>query len=345
MKTFESFKVKNLELKNRIVMAPMCMYSSDDSGMALDFHRVHYGSRAVGGAGLIIQEATAVTPQGRISEQDLGIWEDAQVDGLASIVQHIHSGGSFAGIQLAHAGRKSEVENQQPAAPSALFFNEEYPVPHELTVAEIHEIVNAFGLAGARAAKAGYDVIEIHGAHGYLIHSFLSPLSNQRTDQYGGSFANRLRFLQEVIAQIRLHWPAERVLALRLSASDFLENGLDINETIRIVDQVKSDIDLVHLSSGGLLSAPMRPYPGYQVGFAEAVRSACKVPTIAVGLITSLAQTEEILGNGRADLVALGRELLRNPYWPIRHSTANPPAGSPIPSQYERAWHNWPKQS
>lgn len=281
MLAFESIMIKNLELKNRIVMPPMCMYSYNDNGQALDFHRVHYGTRAIGGAALIIQEATAVTRQGRISENDLGIWEDNQIDGLASIVQQIHNGGAYAGIQLAHAGRKCKATNEQSVAPSSFHFSDQYPVPHALRPDEINETILAFQNAARRAAVAGYDMLEIHGAHGYLIHEFLSPLSNRRNDEYGGSFDNRLRFLQEVIEAIRAVWPSDRVLAIRLSATDYQEGGLDIQETIRIVNQIKSEINLFHLSSGGLdisalqASPGFKLFPGYQVGFSEAVRSAC----------------------------------------------------------------------
>lgn len=335
-KAFEPFKLKNLALKNRIVMAPMCMYSSDGSGRVQEFHKVHYGSRAIGGSSLIIQEATAVTPNGRISSDDLGIWSDEHVEGLSEVVRLIHAGGAMAGIQLAHAGRKCEAQGERTVAPSRLHFSDDYPVPHELSQAEILDLVEAFGQAAERASRAGYDTLEIHGAHGYLIHQFLSPLSNHRTDEYGGSPVKYLSFLQAVIDAIRAVWPADKALILRLSASDYLEGGLGIEETIRIVDAVKDRVDLIHLSSGGLLSAPIHSFPGYQVRFSEEVKKRCGVPTITVGLITSMAQVEEILGNERADLVALGRELLRDPYWPLHHGSRD--SGTPVPEQYKRAW-------
>ncbi len=338
MRMFEPFNIKDLALKNRIVMPPMCMYSSDATGQVLDFHRIHYGTRAVGGAGLIIQEATAVSPEGRLSNEDLGIWNDGQIDGLASLVRLVHAGGAKAGIQLAHAGRKAESDNPESYAPSAFPFSDHYRVPEELTAEGIRRLTDAFSQAARRAAAAGYDALEIHGAHGYLIHEFLSPLSNRRTDGYGGSLDNRARFLREVVAAIRREWPANRALLLRLSATDYLAGGLTIEDTQAIVNLVKADVDLFHLSSGGLLTASFRTFPGYQVRLAESVRRECQVPTIAVGLITSQEQVEEILGNSRADLVALGRELLRNPYWPIRHSVLGQEAGCPIPEQYERAW-------
>lgn len=335
---FESLAVKDLDLKNRIVMPPMCMYSSDASGRAKDFHKVHYGSRAIGGAGLIIQEATAVVRNGRISNEDLGIWEDAQVEDLTEVVRLIHAGGARAAIQLAHAGRKCETDDAITVAPSSFAFSDDYRIPHELTIAEIEAIIASFGLAAERAARAGYDALEIHGAHGYLIHEFLSPLANRRTDAYGGSFENRLRFLRAVIGAIRQVWPHKRALLLRLSASDYLQGGLDLEETIRIIDQVKGDVDLFDISSGGLLAAPVRSFPGYQVDFAGEIRKRCQVPTIAVGLIIRMEHVENILGSGKADLVALGRELLRNPYWPIQHSSPGEVPGCPIPEQYERAW-------
>lgn len=333
---FEAYKIKNLEMKNRIVMAPMCMYSSDGTGNVLDFHRVHYGTRAVGGTALIIQEATAVTPNGRISSDDLGIWQDEHIEGLSDIVRLIHAGGALAGIQLAHAGRKCEAQGERTVAPSSIEFSPDYPIPHALTTNEIKELVAAFGQAARRARLAGYDTLEIHGAHGYLIHEFLSPLSNHRTDEYGGSPENFLRFLDEVVDAIRAEWPMDKALILRLSASDYLEGGLGIEETIRIVKHVKDRVDLIHLSSGGLVSAPIHVFPGYQVRFAEAVKRECDVPTIAVGLITDLSQAEEILGNDRADLIALGRILLRDPYWPIRQMAKTDRKS--VPWQYERGF-------
>ncbi len=336
-RTFEPYKLKNLELKNRIVMAPMCMYSSDESGLVKDFHKVHYGTRALGGTALIIMEATAVTTNGRITTNDLGNWSDEHIEGLSEVVRLIHEGGAVAGIQLAHAGRKYETEGQITVAPSSLRFSDDYQVPHELSEAEILELVDAFGNAAERASRAGFDTLEIHGAHGYLIHQFLSPLSNHRTDRFGGSRENRLRFLDMVVDAIRSNWPMDKALILRLSATDYLEGGIDLEETIRIVDAVKDRVDIIHLSSGGLLPAAMQVFPGYQVRFAEEVKTRSDVPTIAVGLINSMSQLDEIIGNERADLVALGRELLRDPNWPLNHGGKDSKAV--IPRQYSRAWH------
>lgn len=333
---FERYQIKNLNMRNRSVMAPMCMYSSDGSGHVLDFHRVHYGSRAIGGVGLIIQEATAVTPAGRISSDDLGIWNDDHVKGLSDLVRLIHDGGALAGIQLAHAGRKCEAVGEITVSASQMAFSDEYPVPHELSREEIAEVVRAFAKAAERSLTAGYDTIEIHGAHGYLIHQFLSPLSNRRQDEYGGSFENRIRFLNEVIDAILGEWPKERALILRLSASDYIDGGIDLDETIRIVDAVKDRVDLFHLSSGGLLPAKIDVRPGYQIDFAEKIRKECDVPTIAVGLITEREQAEAILAEGRADLIALGRLLLREPYWPLQQEAAT--HRSAIPTAYKRGF-------
>ncbi len=317
---FKPYHLKNLELQNRVVMAPMCMYSTDTSGMVQDFHRIHYGSRAVGGAGLILVEATAVLPLGRISDNDLGLWSDEQVPGHQDLVRLMQDGGAMAGIQLAHAGRKYETEDSRTVAPSSIDFSTDYLVPDALTEDEIRSTVLAFRDAARRASDAGYDTIEIHGAHGYLIHQFLSPLSNHRTDHYGGSFRNRLRFLNEVIDAIRSVWPADKALLLRLSATDYLPGGIDIDSITRVVDETKDRIDLFHISSGGLLPAKIDTYPGYQVDFSKIIKERCGVRTIAVGLVTDEEQAVAILETGAADLIGLGRLLLRDPYWPLRHS-------------------------
>lgn len=337
MIAFSDYRLKNLYLRNRIVMPPMCMYSSGQDGMVTDFHRVHYATRAIGGVGLIIQEATAVLPNGRISDQDLGIWSDLQVPGLSDLVHSVQSYGAAYGIQLGHAGRKCDSASDQPVAPSAIAVDDDYRVPEALSLEGIQEVVAAFGRAAARAQAAGYDLIEIHGAHGYLIHEFLSPISNHRVDAYGGPLENRVRLLKEILLSVRSVWPAEKPVCLRLSASDYLEGGIDIDETVRIVDQVKDVVDIIHVSSGGLQKAPIKLYPGYQVRFSETIKSRCQVPTIAVGLITDLTHADEIIGNHRADLVALGRELLRNPYWPLKQSMKDKRISLVFPRQYERS--------
>lgn len=337
LKSFENYTIKGLTLKNRIVMPPMCMYSTDDSGLARDWHTTHYASRAIGGVGFVIVEATAVVPNGRISSKDLGIWEDRQVPGLKKIVDSCKEHGAAVGIQLAHAGRKCSAEGETTVAPTSYKFSEAYKVPKELTKEEIKDIVKSFADAALRANEAGFDVIEIHGAHGYLIHEFLSPLSNKRLDEYGGSLENRTRFLQEIISAIKNVWPEEKPILLRVSADDYIEGGLNIEEMVKIVNIVKNHIDMVHVSSGGLESVSIKTYPGYQIKFSETIRKECGIPTIAVGLIKEYDHVEEILNNERADLVALGRELLRNPYWTLLNAYER---GYDIeyPKQYERGF-------
>lgn len=333
---YSPYRIKNLELKNRIVMPPMCMYSTDDSGLPNEFHVVHYAARAIGGVGLIIQEATAVERRGRITNRDLGLWDDSQIEPLRRLVESLHTYGAKVGVQLAHAGRKCSAPGERIVAPSAIRWSDEYPVPHELNKDEIQETIKAFGRAAKRAVAAGYDLIEVHGAHGYLIHEFLSPLSNNRTDEYGGKRENRVRLLQEVLAEVRANIPPKMPLIVRLSVSDYLAGGLDLNETIELVKLIRDQVDMVHVSSGGLLPAPINLYPGYQVGFSAEVRRVCKIPTIAVGLISQPDHAESIVGTGQADLVALGRELLRNPHWPLLSAkTLRAEVEWPIP--YKRA--------
>lgn len=315
--------IKDLELKNRIVMPPMCMYSANNKGMVSDFHKIHYGARALGGVGLIILEATAVVPNGRISSNDLGIWDDIHIDGLKEIVENVKPYGTKIGIQLAHAGRKCESDDEYIVAPSPIPYSDHYRLPRELSKDEINEIVNQFKNAAQRADKAGFDIIEIHGAHGYLISEFLSPLSNKREDEYGGSRENRTRFLQEVLTSIKEVWPKEKPIFLRVSADDYTEGGIDKEEMAKIIDLIKKDIDLVHVSTGGVVSAKINPYPGYQVDHCDYIKTKCGIPAIAVGLIREHDHLEEILGNKRADLVALGRELLRNPFFPIHMAYEN----------------------
>jgi NADPH2 dehydrogenase len=337
MKTFEKYSIHGLELRNRIVMPPMCMYSSDHTGAVKEFHKMHYGARAIGGAGLIIQEATAVEPRGRISDRDLGLWSDDHIPGMKALVQIVKGYGARAGIQLAHAGRKSESASDTPVAPSAIAFSEDYRTPREMTVHEIRDVVQAFRDAARRALMAGYDLLEIHAAHGYLIHEFLSPLTNKREDMYGGSLVNRTRFLREVLIAVREVWPENKSLIIRVSATDYLPGGIDGDEIVRIVDQVKDLIHMVHVSTGAIAPAQMKLYPGYQVQYAERIRRECGIPTIAVGLIKDLDQVEEILQNGRADLVALGREILRNPNWVLNNMNSQG-IDARYPDQYFRAY-------
>ena len=337
MKTFEKYSIHGLEVPNRIVMPPMCMYSSDHTGTVKEFHRMHYGARAIGGTGLIIQEATAVEPRGRISDRDLGLWSDDHIPGLKSLVQTVKGYGARAGIQLAHAGRKSESASDIPVAPSALAFSEDYRTPKELGLDEIKEVVQSFKAAAGRALLAGYDLLEIHAAHGYLIHEFLSPITNKREDMYGGSLENRTRFLREVLLEVRKVWPENKPLIIRVSATDYLQGGIDGDEIVRIVDQVKDLIHMVHVSTGAIAPASMKLYPGYQVQYAEMIKRECGIPTIAVGLIKDLDQVEEILQNGRADLVALGREILRNPNWVLNNMHSGG-IQARYPDQYFRAY-------
>lgn len=335
-KLFEPFTIRNVELKNRIVMAPMCMYSShNEDGMVEDWHKTHYATRAVGQVGLVIVEATAVQPAGRISAQDLGIWDDAHIEGLTEIVRLVKQHGAKTGIQIAHAGRKAEVK-APIYAPSAIAFNDNYQMPTEMTKEDIKETVQAFKEGAIRAKKAGFDVIELHGAHGYLINEFLSPLSNKRTDEYGGSAENRYRFLREVIDEVRTVW--EGPLFVRISAHDYTEDGMTPARYVEMTNWMKEQsVDLIDVSSGALVPARIDVYPGYQVPFAETIKKGTDIPTGAVGLITTGIQAEEILKNDRADLVFLARELLRNPYW--AYTAANELKVSiPMSKQYERGW-------
>jgi len=333
---FSPYALKDMVMKNRIVMAPMCMYMAE-AGMADDWHLAHYASRAAGGAGLIVFEATAVSPEGRISDYDLGLWRDEQVPGLRRIVDAIHREGAMAGIQLGHAGRKSEVSDSEPVSCSALRFNEEGALPMELDYPGIHRIIGDFGHAAARAHAAGFDYVELHGAHGYLINQFLSPLVNQRTDGYGGQFENRARFLLETIREVRLHWPKEKPLAVRISAEEYDGAGNHTVDMAAILNLVKSEgLDIVHVSSGGVVPGVVETWPGYQIRFAENIRLETELPVIGGGLITSPQQAEDIVRSGRADLVFLGRELLRNPFWPLL-SARSIKADAAWPEPYERA--------
>lgn len=335
-KLFEPYTIRQTEFKNRLVMAPMCMYSShQEDGMVEDWHKIHYATRAVGQVGLIILEATAVQPQGRISTKDLGIWHDGHIEGLRETVKLMKQHGAKTGIQLAHAGRKSTVEGDIQA-PSAIPFSESYQKPVEMTHEEIQETVEAFKDSAIRAKKAGFDVIELHAAHGYLLNSFLSPLSNKRRDEYGGSAENRYRILGEIIDAVRPIW--EGPLFVRISAYDYTENGMTPELYIEMVEWMKAQgVDVIDVSSGAVVPAKIEAFPGYQVPFAETIKVGANLPTGAVGLITTGIQAEEILKNNRADFVFLGRELLRNPYWAY---TAAQELGVEIqaPTQYTRGW-------
>ncbi|MCI1692573.1 NADPH dehydrogenase NamA [Aneurinibacillus aneurinilyticus] len=335
---FTPFTQKNVSLRNRIVMSPMCMYTAEDDGKATDWHYVHYGTRAAGGVGLVMQEATAVEARGRISHYDLGIWSDEHIEPLRRIVSFVKAQGAAAAIQLAHAGRKAML-NDTIVAPSAIPFDEKSQIPHELTEAEIDDVIEAWRQGARRAREAGFDIVEIHGAHGYLINEFLSPLSNKRTDKYGGDLKGRCLFLTQVIEAVKQEWPEENPLYLRLSVVDHAEGGLTIEDSVEIAKIAKeAGVDLIDCSSGAILPvAPKRIFPGYQVSYAETIRREAGIATGSVGLIEEHTLANEIIGNERADLIFLGRVLLRNPYWVLQASKERHReyAG---PRQYERGF-------
>ncbi|MDQ0213781.1 NADPH2 dehydrogenase [Oikeobacillus pervagus] len=336
VKLFEPYTIKNVTFKNRIVMSPMCMYSAhNEEGKVENWHLTHYTSRAVGQAGLIMVEATAVTKQGCISSKDLGIWNDHHIEGLTTLVSMMKEHGTQTGIQLAHAGRKAMVEGEI-IAPSAIPFNDKMKTPKEMTIDDIKDTIQAFQDGASRAKKAGFDVIEIHGAHGYLINEFLSPLSNKREDLYGGSQENRYRFLREIIEAVKEVWDGP--LFVRISAKDYAPNGLDVEDYVTMTRWMKSQgVDLIDVSSGAVVPAKISVYPGYQVTLAEKIKHQADMAVGAVGLITSGVQAEEILQNERADLIFIGREFLRNPYWPLNAAKElKYTLESPIP--YERGW-------
>ena len=348
---FSPLTSRGLILRNRVAMSPMCQYSCAD-GFANDWHLVHLGTRAVGGAGLVMAEATAVSAVGRITPQDLGIWEDRHVEPLARITRFVHAHGAAAGIQLAHAGRKASTrppwEGGTPltpaeggwlvVGPSPIPFAEGSPLPVELDEAGIRQVVGEFRDAARRVLAAGFDLIELHAAHGYLLHSFLSPLSNRRTDRYGGSFENRVRLVREAAEAVRGVVPESMPLFVRISATDWAEGGWDVADSVELARRLARDgVDLIDCSSGGLLPRVRIPTgPGYQVPFAERIRREAGVPTAAVGLITEPGQAEAIIAEGQADLVMLGRVLLRKPYWPI-HAAKALGAAIEWPVQYGRA--------
>jgi 2,4-dienoyl-CoA reductase-like NADH-dependent reductase (Old Yellow Enzyme family) len=348
---FDPLTIRGITLPNRIGVSPMCEYSSQD-GFANDWHLVHLGSRAVGGAGLVMTEATAVTPEGRISPEDLGIWSHAHIEFLARIVRFLKSQGAVPGIQLAHAGRKGSTYRPwsgygavaandggwTPVAPSAVAYSADYAAPRALSLDEIRGVVEAFRAAARRALDSGFRVIEIHGAHGYLLHEFFSPLSNFRTDQYGGSFENRTRLAREIVSAIRAEMPENLPLFIRISATDWKQGGWDVDQAVELAKQLAAlGVDLVDCSSAGLVQdQEVVARPGFQVPFAARIRREAGVKTSAVGLIETKEQIAEILAKGEADLVFMAREFLRDPYWPLR---AAQELKQPIawPVQYLRA--------
>ena len=352
MKLFSPFRLRQIEFQNRIAVSSMCEYSAVD-GHPGTWHLVHLGSRAVGGAALVMAEASAVEDIGRISPGDTGLYLDSHVEAWASIVQFLKQQGAVAGIQFAHAGRKASTDapwrggkplskehgGWTPVSASPIPFDEGHPAPHELTVDELEQIIKPFEKAAHRALAAGFQIAELHAAHGYLLHQFLSPLSNHRTDSYGGSFQNRIRLLIRVTQAVREVWPESYPLFVRISATDWKEGGWDLEQSIELSRRFKGiGVDLVDVSSGGAVPGVKIPVgPGYQVEFAEAIRKEVGIPTGAVGMITDPAQADTILSSEQADMVFLARELLRDPYWPRRAAKALN-AELKIPPQYQRAW-------
>jgi 2,4-dienoyl-CoA reductase-like NADH-dependent reductase (Old Yellow Enzyme family) len=349
---FEPYSLRDVTLRNRIVVSPMCEYSSD-GGFANDWHLVHLGSRAVGGAGLVLTEAAAVSPEGRITPFDLGIYRDEHIAKLREIVAFLHANGAVAGIQLAHAGRKASCAQPwhgggrvqpgeggwTPVAPSAIPFNATDAAPHALDVHEIGDVVADFAAATQRALEAGFRVVELHAAHGYLLHQFLSPLVNERTDAYGGSFENRTRLVRDVVRAVRDVLPDSVPLFVRISATDWADGGWDLESSVRLARDLRGlGVDLIDVSSGGAVAHQhIAVSPGYQVPFAEAIRADAGIPTGAVGLITEPRQADDVIRGGAADLVFLARELLRDPYWPLRAAAALGIDDVAWPVQYERA--------
>ncbi len=344
---YSPIKFRNLELKNRWVMSPMCMYSSNE-GVATDFHYVHYGSRAQGGTGLLMVEATGVVPEGRITNKCMGLWNDEQGKALKKIVDFVHENSeSKIGIQLAHAGRKASTwngkqisleEGWETVAPSKIPYSEEERIPHELSVEEIKKLVQDFKDAAKRALEAGFDLIEIHAAHGYLVHQFLSPLSNVRTDEYGGSFENRIRFLVEIVESVNELLDENHPLFVRISGTEYAENGWNIEDSVNLAEVLKTKkVDLIDVSSGGNISgAKITLFDGYQVPLAAQVKKEAAIKTGAVGLIKSAELAEEILEKGEADLIFVAREILRNPYLAVENSFEGK-GDCFFPHQYDRA--------
>lgn len=348
---FSPFTLRELIFKNRIFVSPMCQYSSDN-GLATTWHVVHLGSRAVGGAALVMVEATAISPEGRISPDDSGIWSDAHAAAFRPITQFIKDQQCVPAIQLAHAGRKASTDapwrggrgllpgerGWQPIAPSAIAFDEKSPMPREMTRDDIEKVAGQFADAARRSLEAGFEVAEIHAAHGYLLHEFLSPLSNHRTDEFGGSFENRTRLALRVAREIRAIWPAKWPVLVRLSVTDWAQGGWDLEQSIRLSKALKeTGVDLIDCSSGGLVPGVRIPLgPGYQVPFAQAIRREAGIATGAVGLITEARQAEGIIATGKADVVLLARSMLRDPYWAL-HAAIELGAEVDWPAQYGRA--------
>ena len=349
---FDTIQLRGLTARNRIGVTPMCQYSSID-GFANEWHVIHLGGFAAGGAGIVMTEATAVVPEGRISPEDLGIWQDAHIEMLQRITSFGHEHGALMGMQLAHAGRKASTRRpwegtgavteaeggwSNVMAPSAIPFSETYPKPIALDHAGISDVVYNFRMAAVRALTAGFDIVEVHAAHGYLLHQFHSPLSNERTDEYGGSFGNRIRLTLEVVRSVREVWPVNNPLFVRISATDWVDGGWTVDESVALARILRDEgVDVIDCSSGGAVpNAKITAGPGYQVPFAARIRAEASIATAAVGLITDAHQANEIVANGSADMVLLGREMLRQPHWPLlaAHALGQ---NTVWPPQYERA--------
>ena len=351
-KLFSPWTLRSVTVPNRICVAPMCQYSTPD-GVAGDWHMVHLGSRAVGGAGLVMAEAASISPEGRISPRDLGIWTDAQAQALAPIVAFMKAHGAVAAIQIAHAGRKASTQppflgghtiapdtegGWKPLGPSALPFSHSHTPPHAMDAQDLEKVRKDFVTAAQRALTAGFQVLELHMAHGYLLHSFLSPVSNQRTDNYGGSLENRMRLALEITAAVRAVWPEDLPLWVRISATDWVPSGWDLEQSVVLSKALKDrGVDVIDCSSGGMTPDAIIPAgPGFQTPFASTIRQKVGIPTVAVGLITEAIQAEHLLVTEQADAVALARELLRNPYWPL-HAAQKLGVDLTWPVQYDRA--------
>lgn len=335
---FEPITINGVEFRNRIAMSPMCMHSASDDGRVNDFHVIHYGARALGGAGLIMLETASVLPNGPIGPGDIGIWDDSHVEGLSRVTDAIHRFGGKAGAQIGHAGRQLGIDLPS-IAPSAIPFTQQSRVPQAMSIEQIKEVVEAFRQSTRRAREAGFDVIELHAAHGFLLNQFLSPLANHRTDEYGGSDENRYRIVREVIDVIRSEWSGP--LFLRISTTDYVEGGNRPEDFLIYGKWMKEQgIDLIDCSSGGIAMVPVNTYPGYQVPAAELLRRELDIKTGAVGLIETGRQAEEILQNGRADIILVGRDMLKDPFW-ARTAADNLNVELPVPAQYTRYGSNW----
>ncbi|WP_312165975.1 NADPH dehydrogenase NamA [Massilia timonae] len=338
-KLFQPITIGGVEFKNRIAMSPMCMHSAGEDGKVTDFHIVHYGARALGGAGLVFLETTAILDNGLLGPGDIGIWNDEQIPGLANLAKVIQRLGAKAGCQIGHAGRQLGIETRQSIAPSAIPFTETSRVPQELTKAGIKEIVEAFRQSARRAREAGFDVLEVHTAHGYLLNEFLSPLGNHRTDEYGGSHENRYRIVREVLDAVREEWKGP--LFVRISSSDYVDGGNTPTDFLTYGRWMKEQgVDLIDCSSGGMAMVKVETYPGYQIPAAELLRKELGIMTGGVGLIETGIQAEEILQNNRADIVLIGREMLKDPFW-ARTAADALKTPIPVPPQYTRYGSTW----